>query len=198
MGRKRRTHEEYEIQLCDKEIDYWPLEQYQNNQTKILHECLEGHKWKVQPSSILRGHGCPYCVGNARKTTEEYRIQIPEGYELLEPYVTNKTPIRHRHTECGQAWRVQPSNILGGSGCPNCASYGFNPGKPAILYYVCFDETYYKLGITNRSVSERFSREKGISIKTVWEKYFDTGADALALEKEIKITHKEVLGAMTC
>ena len=35
---------------------------------------------------------------------------------------------------CGHKWKPRPLNVYKGSGCPNCAQYGFNGGKPAFVY----------------------------------------------------------------
>lgn len=61
-GGKLKTHREYEDNLFNKEIDAWPLENYINDYTPILHTCLMGHTWKARPSNILRGHACPDCA----------------------------------------------------------------------------------------------------------------------------------------
>lgn len=132
-----RTHEEYEQELLDKEIDYYPLERYINTSTPILHECLEGHVWKVAPVSI---------IGSYRR------------------------------------------------GCPTCSASGFKPGISAILYYISItkdNETYYKLGITNHTVSQRFERDKDKTIVILAEKKFLKGHDARELEKSLLLKYSD-------
>ena len=85
-----------------------------------------------------------------------------------------------------------PYNHLKGNGCPACASSGFDKNKPAILYYLSVHEgKYYKIGITNRSVTERFSTEelKAIEIVRTWE--FSEGSGAYAMEQMILEEFKE-------
>lgn len=44
------------------------LGKYVNNKTKVHCRCkICGYEWKPVPSSLLRGHGCPKCAGNAPK-----------------------------------------------------------------------------------------------------------------------------------
>lgn len=181
---KTKTHEQYESELFEKEIDYYPVERYIKAKIPVLHECLFGHQWKAAPDKILSGRGCPYCNGGVKKTnyTEELiEKQIP--YKPLEVYINWETPILH---EClnGHRWKAIPNNILKGQGCPSCAQYGFKPDKPAILYYIKIG-TYYKIGITNRSVQERFKNDRDKSIEIIRLINFDKGSEAKALEKKI-------------
>jgi len=125
------THTKYEQELFNKEIDYYPIEQYINSGTPINHECLNEHIWKVTPSHVLGGTNCPYCVD----------------------------------------------------------TYGFKPNKPAILYYIKIikaQQVYYKIGITNRTIEERFNKDKKLCtiIPLLIERY-DKGSLALAKEKSI-------------
>lgn len=123
---KRKTHAQYEQELFEREIDYWPIESYINNSTKILHECLKGHQWEVSPGSILQGYGCPKCSSNRRKTPDEYAADLLAKniiYKPTESYVNSKTPILHQcPIENHPSWYISPNDILKGHGCPTCAS----------------------------------------------------------------------------
>jgi hypothetical protein len=186
---RRKTHEEYENELFEKEIDYWPLEQYKGALIPIKHKCLHDHVWNVKPNDILRGRGCPECDRNIRrKTTEEYKTQLSKDIVLLEEYINDATPILHRHT-CGHEWKVNPNSVLRGSSCPKCAKTGFDPSLPAILYLVCFHylgETYYKIGITSRSVHKRFGGDwNKYDMQIISEKHYSVGAEARSQEQAI-------------
>jgi hypothetical protein len=185
-GSKTRTHEEYELEILNKELDLQPLEAYISKRMKILHECIEGHHWKAAPENILRGHGCPICDKiNKTKSHEQYCSEI--SFEVLEPYINAHTHISHK---CGNnhIWSATPNAILAGSGCPTCAPSGFNRNKPAILYYVkisSYNEIYYKIGITNNSVIERFKNDKDKNILSIRETYFELGLDAELEERRL-------------
>jgi len=57
---------------------------------------------------------------NQKKTTEDYKKQLPEDIIVLEVYINKNTKILHEHS-CGFIWDVAPTNVLAGHNCPNCA-----------------------------------------------------------------------------
>jgi hypothetical protein len=198
---RKRTHEEYLLLLIDKSIVYTPVDKYICANTKILHLCPNCKtEWKVTPSYILSGRGkCTVCFDNFKrqKTTEEYTTELlGKGieYKCLQSYITARTPILHC-CPAGHEWLVRPDNVLRGDKCPSCASYGFNPSLPAILYYIKISndigETYYKIGITNNDVSTRFKQEKDKSINILLVKEFNIGSDAKAEEVSILKTYHD-------
>lgn len=93
----------------------------------------KGHRYKALPLVIINGKGCAVCNKQSQKTTAIYKAET--NFEVLEQYVNNKTPIMHKCAK-GHVWKAAPANILKGSGCPSCATYGFDSNKPAILYYI--------------------------------------------------------------
>ena len=80
-----------------------------------------------------------------------------------------------------------------GCGCPSCSVGGFNGVKPAILYYLRVDRygiVAYKIGITNRTVQERFGTEfQYITILKTWD--YEVGEEARIVETAIKRENKE-------
>ena len=116
----------------------------------------------------------------------EYWTTIPYSY------VNSYTKISHS-CAAGHQWLVEPHSILRGKGCPVCAINGFNPNKPAILYYIKLSDgvsTYYKIGITNNTLKDRFpltsDREK--IKKILLQKQYKIGQDAK--DEELKILRK--------
>ena len=88
---------------------------------------------------------------------------------------------------------VRPDNVLRGDNCPSCASYGFNPSLPAMLYYIKISnqvgQTYYKIGITNNDVATRFKQERDKCITILFTKKFNLGLDAKIEEASILKTY---------
>lgn len=126
----KKSHEQYELELLEKEIDLVPIEDYAGKSTPIKHECFNGHEWVVRPNDVLRGRQCPSCYQNC----------------------------------------------------------GFDGNKPAILYYIKVskdNEVYYKLGITNRNVHDRYAMDRDKEITPLMVEYFDSGHDAKNKEKAI-------------
>jgi len=181
VGRKK-THEEYEQELFEKEIDFIPLQQYVNDATPILHECIEGHQRLVSPNNILHHGGCIDCDKiKRRKSTEKYLQDLAEkgiNFELLEPYINSREHVLHR-CSMGHEWKARPSRVLEGTGCPTCANLsrpgGYNKTRfdrdreladsPGILYAIVLvnkktdERTCLKIGITkgtsNKDVLKR-------------------------------------------
>lgn len=122
--RKRKTHDEYVYELSIKKPNIEVIELYKGNRTKILHRCkIDGYEWKVAPSNLLSGTGCPVCSKKKKKTHTEYIIEVNKinpNIEVVGEYTTAKTKILHRCKIDGHEWYVAPTTILSGYGCPVC------------------------------------------------------------------------------
>ena len=185
-GNIKRTHEEYAEILITKNIKV--LDNYINVDTAIAHQCIVClYKWETTPNSLISScTGCSNCAGNKQKTTEEYRQQLSKlPYTLLEGYINAKTPIKHIHIVCGNIFKIAPDNLInGGKGCPNCAISGFQPTKPALLYFIYFEElNLHKIGVTNNLKTRR--KAFGYTSKVINSVEFNLGKDALVLEKKL-------------
>ena len=78
--------------------------------------------------------------------------------------------------------------FLQGKRCPNCTTSGFNPNKPAILYYlkVCVgDIEAYKIGITNLTISKRYSLTELSCITVIFEINYEFGKTAYHVEQAL-------------
>lgn len=180
----------YQEKLDAKGIKIKPLADYTSARSKIPHECLKGHVWLAEPKRILEGRGCPICSGRRKKTNKEYLNQLADKsikYTPIEEYAGTHIPILHKCLN-GHVWKVRPSQILIGKGCPSCATYSIDLTKPAILYYIKISsnkDTYYKIGITTRSISDRFRDESNLDIIELYSNLFHTASEALEIEKSI-------------
>jgi hypothetical protein len=80
--------------------------------------------------------------------------------QVLGRYTKAHTNISHLCKVCNKPWDVAPTEIKSGSGCPNCAEYGFDLRKPAILYIVehrlKYGRTRINVGITNNDLRRRY------------------------------------------
>ena len=97
---------------------------YNHTKIKVRHNAC-GYEYKVLPSTIFKGHGCPACFGNQRYTTETFKKKVyslvEDEYTVLSEYSNNKKKIIMRHNKCGYNYAVKPNAFLTGSRCPNCA-----------------------------------------------------------------------------
>lgn len=100
------------------------LGEYVNRRTHIEVRCRKcGAVWLAPPYSLLKGHGCRRCAGNARKTTAEFVDELSSvnpNIEVLGEYVNNRTPIEVRCRVCGKRWPAKPLHLLHGHGCRDC------------------------------------------------------------------------------
>ncbi len=158
--------------------------------------CRKHGKFDLTANSLLVGRGCNKCGqlrGHALRkiSTEDFvaKAKFIHGdkydYYLVE-YETAKDDVTIICSVHGR-FQQSPTNHLSGNGCSSCATYGFDSNKPAILYYLKVEtatKVAYKIGVTNRTIEERFSGEMdNISVIAQW--YFTSGINALSREQEI-------------
>ena len=155
-GNLHLTNEEYISQLYAVNPNIRALEKYVNAKTPILHQCLlDDYTWETMPYSTLQGYGCPKCAGNLKKTHSEYILDLSiknPDIEVIEQYINAKTPILHRCKIDGYEWKIAPSNVLCGQGCPQCQEsngekrirYWLDEHNLSYIYQKTFAECRYK------------------------------------------------------
>lgn len=152
-------------------------------------------QWAPVAGQLAKGHGCSRCifkqVGEAQRLTHDEFIsrmaRLNNSVRIDGVYQVNTTHVAASCLKCGYRWNPIAATLLRGSGCPKCAKYGFQIGKPGILYYLRIANPsggfVFKIGITNRSVAERFGK-KNTTITILETVYFANGEDALKMEQE--------------
>jgi hypothetical protein len=85
-------------------------------------------------------------------------------------------------------WEASLASRNNGSGCPDCAEYGFKPNKPAIFYFIENKSLRArKIGITNiEDRAVRLSRFSALGWKQLHIVESDDGAGIRELESFIK------------
>lgn len=121
---KRKTHQEFIDELQKKNQKIVVTGTYINYSTKIEVECVKcGHIWFAWPESLLKGHGCPVCANNVKKTheffVEEMRKYNPH-VEIIDEYKTALSPIKVKCCICGNEWMAKPNRLLSGAQCMHC------------------------------------------------------------------------------
>ncbi len=173
---------------------YWYFSKYTGDNIKMQIYCVECQKgfWQ-KPNDHLQGSGCPDCGRKqchlSKKLTSEEMLQKAiethgNKYWYFSPFVDRQIPVQIYCVKCAKGFWQLPAVHLQGSGCVTCANHGgFDPSQPGILYYFKdITNNLFKIGITNRTVKERFSGKNKI-IEEIKEWYFAKGADALELEQ---------------
>ena len=179
----------------------YSLVNYINARTKVKITCKEHGPFHMTPNAHL-GHykqGCPTCgqmyqAETQRDTITSFIQKAISTHGNLYDYskvnyiesskaVTIICPV---HGEFEQT----PNSHIQGSGCQKCTKTGFNSGKPAYLYSFQIGEVY-KIGITNRTVKDRYNSVDYGNISNIQELLFEDGASAQLLEQQLKISNKE-------
>lgn len=154
------------------------------------------------PGDHKRGNGCPDCsllgmIENKRKPLKDVIADFikvhGDMYDYTGVYYKGAwVPVEIRCSTHGAFYQA-PEHHRRGSGCPACTASGFNPLKPAILYYVKVTHTsgvYYKIGITNRTIEARFGKDMPmITVLKTWE--YTLGAEAYQAEQTILTLNQE-------
>ena len=182
---------------------------YINNHTRVTIGCPRHKPFTISPAHHKNGRGCPKC-GNTnrakskRDTTESIIAKFVKLHGARYDYgkvvySSSRELVKVICTEHG-VFPVSSNNHLKGRGCPLCSTeiYGiFNKAIPAMLYYLSIDGgVAYKIGITNRTVEERYDLEELVNIEIVDIKLFDVGAKAYEAEQSIltKYTADKYIG----
>ena len=89
---------------------------------------------------------------------------------------------------CGDYIQQKASSHLTGRGCRYCNRAGFDDNKSGYLYYLRVqvgDIVAYKIGITNKSVKERYSKAEIKTFTLLNLSYFEKGFDCRMMESKI-------------
>ena len=171
---------------------------YVKSSEKVEIVCVNhGSFWKT-PNKHLLGQGCPKC-GKAHRRTQEDFVQDSISthgtvYDYSKSIYKNvDSPLIIICPIHGEFKQTPYAHINKGCGCPSCSKYGFKYHNKAILYYLKIsykENIFYKIGITNKSVEERFSLIDLNKIEVLKTKEFSTGYEAFSIEQRIIKAHK--------
>lgn len=118
---KKKFTQEYVKSKFAKE-DYKLLsKEYNNNRTKLVVECPEGHQYEVRYHNFQQNVRCPFCSGKQKHSYDFIKEQFKkEGYKLLSKEYKNAH--KKLKVECpkGHRYEVSYSNFKQGRRCPIC------------------------------------------------------------------------------
>jgi hypothetical protein len=144
-------------------------------------------------SGHLAGYNCIKCrsislnsfITRANKKHSNKYDYSKVSFRLSKDYITIICPVHG-------AFEQRVDSHLRGSSCPDCSSIGFDKTKPAILYYLKINGGQaYKIGITNRTVEERFTKSELQCIEILATKYYNIGEEAYITEQQVLKEYKE-------
>jgi hypothetical protein len=165
-----------------------------NSNWRVIPKCpIHGETPPQRLGDIRRGAGCWACGGTSPLTEADVLSRANKA----DPNRKFKKAVR----KDGRDWHVIPecpvhgetplqrlTRVEKGDGCPACAEYGFDRTTPAILYYLRVSSPeglLYKIGVTNRTVAERYRAYDLKYLLVLWEIPFETGEEAYTMEQEI-------------
>lgn len=169
LNKSRMTHgDRYDYDLVERT----------DEQGRVAIRCRVHGVFMQRPACHSRGVGCPDCYGNRRLTTRTFidkaRLKHGDRYDY--------SLVRFKNTKCAVdiicdvhgVFRQLANMHLMGSGCPICNTYNvFSPDDfnalcnknnngQGVLYVIkCLglNESFYKVGITSRTIEDRFQHK---------------------------------------
>lgn len=203
---KVKTQEQFvkEVMAVHDNKYSYEFTKYNGIENIITVVCAIHGKFEIRASNHMQGHGCQKCridtvVRKLRTKEEEVLIRFVKvhgdkyNYSKVK-HIDMTTLITIICPEHGEFEQIPVAHVSG-QGCPSCAKTGFDKNKSAILYYLKIitedDKMLYKIGITNRTVSERFRLEDLKKIEIIKQEEFENGEDAWNKEKSILEEFKE-------
>jgi hypothetical protein len=169
---------------------------YNSSKEKVKIICPTHGEFLQLPSHHLKGCGCPKCsVEKASNrlmwSTEDFITKAVEvhgntyDYSLVDyKGSSNKVKIVLPN---GQVVEQLATHHISGYR-PAEDERGLDYNRPAILYYLKItttDSTYYKIGITTKTVEQRFTPSELLLIQTVFTIKFSTAKEAFNVEQDL-------------
>jgi len=186
---RKKTHEEFEREFYVVHPKAKLIGTYINNRTRIEWICENGHTRFTTPANIKQGYGCARCSGMevTHEDFEEKFYRLLPKAKLVGQYTTNTTKIEWI-CENGHTRFTTPAGISQGNACFIC-SMNKRLGDKQNLYYIQLykNDIFYKrkIGITSRSIKERFKKlPKDMSYK-VLRNFETTTENAVSIEQYI-------------
>lgn len=127
--KRRKTNEQFLLELGRITNTITPLEPYKGALEKIWVQCSEcGSKWHVEPHSLLQGKGCNVCSSirggiKQRKTHDQFVSELYEKYPNLvvnSQYTTMHHNINFTCLDCHNTFDRIARDIFYDGGCPIC------------------------------------------------------------------------------
>lgn len=183
-------------QLPNIEFVRWQNE-YLGIRSKAFCRCrIDGFEWAATVNSLLKGHGCQHCAGNRRWTAAERAAQINALPDIIfvrwaDGYKNKTSKAVCQCEVCSFEWAATPSNLLKGTrgtGCPQCAPFGYDKTKSGTLYILRSEcGSMVKIGISNHHIQRhaQLRRNTPFDWSCVELLHSDDGALMAEWEKEL-------------
>lgn len=200
LGRYRRINEADILSKTSINPIYPPIRvERRNLSTGVWRMCEKhGEFWQCVTDIVSAKSVCWHCRYDNMMLPEDEvwkRASVDPRFPPLEVEVDIGTDGRRTHF----VWRMCPKHgefrqwlydVTYGTICPLCSDgyKGFDNTKPATVYYLRVktpDGLLYKIGVTNRTVWERYRKPDHELITILKEWYFHDGLEAYKFEQSI-------------
>ena len=184
--------------------------EYQGDATSIIAGTIKkiewncsicDHEWLATGTNRVRGRGCPSCTNkvinnfdgrNSLFNTHPKLAVEYQGDAKLIVAGTNKK-LDWKCSVCNEGWKTTGSHRVEGTGCPNCATLGYDPSKIGYVYihqYVDDTTHWLKCGITGKPADRFKQLSRAASIVNIEVEQldiytFDDGWLAQTCEREL-------------
>lgn len=182
--------------------DKFTYHSYIDQITEMRITCPDHGDFHILPRyHVFNQYGCPKCATEAqssklKKTFTDFITQATDVHgdkftyseNSFIDYTTKMEIICHIHG----AFKQKPRYHVAGKGCPECGKHSFKDSKPGIMYYLSINNGQaYKIGITNKTIQDRFYLPdlEQISVLKTWE--YSDGAECRKAERKILQDYKQ-------
>jgi len=195
---KSLTNDEFiekAVSIHGYKYDYSRID-YENNHSKLKIICKTHGEFEISGNKHIQSiQGCQKCSNE--KASKRNRFTVEEFIDkanIIHGFKYGYSSVRYKNNRCKikitckiHGYFMQTAgDHLSGRGCQSCAKYGFDDNKPAILYYLSINSGQaYKIGITNKTVEQRFSSKDLSKIKVINTIEYSIGIDARKAERTI-------------
>ena len=94
---------------------------YQNNWTKMMWQCRQGHQWGAAWQNIQTGKWCPTCAGRVKSLTDIQACASERGGELVSTvYLDDRVSKLEWRCGSGHTWSARWHDVKRGTWCPYC------------------------------------------------------------------------------
>jgi len=174
---------------------------YVGPKVKVGIVCALHGMFNQTPAAHIAGQGCPACGNLAsaeakKNSTKTFIARSSITHKGFYDYTYSKYMGYHSdiNITCPThgMFTTKAGIHLAGSGCPKCSVSRYKINKPGMLYLLELEGgLYYKIGITNRSVEQRYTKKEQRSFTILYSKIFTNGQEAYDEEQRLLKKYKE-------
>lgn len=178
-------------------------ESYTNSKSPVSIICSRHGEFAITPDHLLNRSNCIGCYDCAKEHLRKCNSSTAAKFIAKASTVHNNQYTYDNTVYINSTLNVlitckyhgdfvqSPSNHLAGKGCYICTTNWKYAPIPTTLYYLRITSptggTYYKIGITTKSITSRYSKELklGYTITLLYSFLFLTGETAFCYEQQI-------------